>query len=67
MLFVYLFLSFVYFVYVLLFVAAVVVVAAAVVVIIIVVMFLSTHFYTGCILEAGQGTSPFCHSYTPLR
>ena len=58
--FLYLFLSFFPFVCVLLFVAVVVVV---VVVVLIVVMFFLPIF-TGCIQEAGKGTSPFCHSCT---
>ena len=52
------------FVSVLLFVAAVVVVVV-VVVVITVVMCLPTYFYTGCMQEAWEGTSPFCHSCTP--
>ena len=43
-----------------------VVVVVVVVVIVIVVMFLPTFLCTSCIQVAGEGTSPFCHSFTLL-
>ena len=57
--FLYLFLSYFSFVCILLFVAVVVV---------LIVMFLPTYYYfTGCMQVAGEGTSPFCNSCTPLH
>ena len=41
-------------------------VVVVVVVVVVVEMFLPTNFYTSCIIVAGEGTSPFCHSCIPL-